>query len=101
MEPAFELIEAIEGLDLNVGEIVPASRMEECSAEVEAPFVRAKVGGSDAFIVTAALKLPFSRGSILSKFPYNSYNLRNRRRDEFLVAVAGPISNAVDRKSVV
>ena len=25
--------------------------------------------------------------------PYNPYNLRNRRRDEFLVAVAGPISN--------
>ena len=52
VEPAFELIEAIEGLDLNVGEVVPASRVEECSSQAEAErcFVRAKVGGSDAFI---------------------------------------------------
>ena len=82
VEPAFELIEAIEGLDLNVGEIVPASRVEECSSQAEAEryFVRAKVGGSDAFIVTAALKLPFSRGSILSKSEKDMFEQRYPRR---------------------
>ena len=68
VEPAFELTEAVEGIDMQPGEVVPASKLDELSTgDAKGVFARAKVAGADAFVVTAALKLPFSRGSVLSK----------------------------------
>ncbi|MBQ7262176.1 MAG: DNA-directed RNA polymerase subunit beta', partial [Synergistaceae bacterium] len=68
VEPAFELTEAVEGIDMQLGEVVPASKLDELSTgDAKGVFARAKVAGADAFVVTAALKLPFSRGSVLSK----------------------------------
>ncbi|MBR1671380.1 MAG: DNA-directed RNA polymerase subunit beta', partial [Fretibacterium sp.] len=65
VEPAFTLTDPVEGLDLKQGEAIPASKMEEI--EDKGSFIRAKAGGSEAFIVTAVAHLPFARGDILSK----------------------------------
>ena len=69
VEPAFELTEEIEGLPLKVGDIVPLSQAEEHRESAGAPeaFRRAHISNSEAFVVTAALKLPFTKGSIVSK----------------------------------
>ena len=69
VEPAFELTEEIEGLPLKVEDIVPLSQAEEHRESAGAPeaFRRAHISNSEAFVVTAALKLPFTKGSIVSK----------------------------------
>ena len=66
---AEELTEEIEGLPLKVGDIVPLSQAEEHRESAGAPeaFRRAHISNSEAFVVTAALKLPFTKGSIVSK----------------------------------
>ena len=55
VEPAFILSEDSEELDLEAGAIVPLSQADENAT-------RAKVGNSEAFIVTAAVKLPYVKG---------------------------------------
>ena len=66
VEPAFELAEEIEGLARKAGDVLSLSETEAYPEEKEA-FRRARIAGSEAFIVTAALKLPFTKGSIVSK----------------------------------
>ena len=60
VEPAFILSEDDEELGLDAGAIVPASKADDDAT-------RAKVGNSDAFIVTGAVKLPYVKGQILSR----------------------------------
>ena len=60
VEPAFVLSEPLEDLGLEPGAVVPASVADENAK-------RAKVGNSDAFIVTSAVKLPYVKGQILSR----------------------------------
>ncbi|MDR2529833.1 MAG: DNA-directed RNA polymerase subunit beta', partial [Synergistaceae bacterium] len=66
VEPAFELLREVEGLLLKKGDLAPESEMERYPGN-EKLFGRASISNSDAFIVTAALKLPFSKGNIISK----------------------------------
>ncbi len=60
VEPAFILSEDSEELDLEAGAIVPVSKADDNAT-------RAKVGSSEAFIVTSAVKLPYVKGQILSR----------------------------------
>ncbi|MDY6429441.1 MAG: DNA-directed RNA polymerase subunit beta' [Synergistales bacterium] len=60
VEPAFVLSEDDDELGLDAGAIVPASQADDDAK-------RAKVGNSDAFIVTGAVKLPYVKGQILSR----------------------------------
>ncbi len=72
VEPAFELAAEVEGLNFKVGDIVPMSVVEEHPAAGEA-FRRARVSNNEAFIVTAALKLPFAKGNIISKSEFDLF----------------------------
>jgi len=71
VEPAFELIEPVEGLLLEAGAVVPESEVERIASRPEFKkkelFKRAAVANNEAFVVTAALKLPFAKGNIISK----------------------------------
>ncbi len=69
VEPAFELLEEAEGLNLKAGDVVSASEKERLGAQTENEnlFKRATIANNEAFIVTAALKLPFAKGNIISK----------------------------------
>ncbi|MDR2175256.1 MAG: DNA-directed RNA polymerase subunit beta' [Synergistaceae bacterium] len=69
VEPAFELLEDAEDLPLEKNGIVSESEKQRLAEQYggEPPFGRALINGSEAFIVTAALKLPFAKGNILSK----------------------------------
>ena len=60
VEPAFVLSVDNEELGVSAGTIVPASKADDDAK-------RAKVGNSDAFIVTGAVKLPYVKGQILSR----------------------------------
>ncbi|MBR0251516.1 MAG: DNA-directed RNA polymerase subunit beta' [Synergistaceae bacterium] len=59
-EPAFILSEDSEELGLNAGTIVPESKADD-NAE------RAKIGNNDAFIVTGVIKIPYTKGKVLSR----------------------------------
>lgn len=59
-EPAFILSEASEELGLEAGAIVPLSKADD-NAE------RAKIGNNEAFIVTDVIKLPYTKGKVLSR----------------------------------
>lgn len=69
VEPAFELLEEIEGVPLKAGDVLSASDREEIAEQHDAKelFKRSLIGNNEAFIVTAALKLPFAKGNIISK----------------------------------
>ena len=60
VEPAFVLSEANDELGLEAGAIVPVSQADDDAK-------RAKIGSSDAFIVTSAVKLPYAKGEVLSR----------------------------------
>ena len=60
VEPAFILSEDNEELGLSAGAFVPMSKAGEDDE-------RAKIGNNDAFIVTAAVKLPYKKGAVLSR----------------------------------
>lgn len=64
VEPAFRLSEASEDLGLEAGAIVPVSKADE-NAE------RVHNGNNDMFIVTNAVKLPYSKGEVLSRSELN------------------------------
>ena len=60
VEPAFTLKNANEELGLAAGAVVPASKAGDDDT-------RLKIGSSEAFIVTFAAKLPYKKGSVLSR----------------------------------
>ncbi|MDR2136800.1 MAG: DNA-directed RNA polymerase subunit beta', partial [Synergistaceae bacterium] len=81
VEPAFELLRETEGILLKVGDVVSESEMtrllsqlddveksrEKSQEEQKDLFSRVSVSNNEAYIVTAALKLPFAKGNIISK----------------------------------
>ncbi|MDR1378239.1 MAG: DNA-directed RNA polymerase subunit beta' [Synergistaceae bacterium] len=89
VEPAFELLREAEGISLKVGNVISESEMtrlldradgleeskEELKEELKKEskedekdlFKRASISHNVAYIVTAALKLPFVKGNIISK----------------------------------
>ncbi|MDR1048446.1 MAG: DNA-directed RNA polymerase subunit beta', partial [Synergistaceae bacterium] len=71
VEPAFEVTEKTETPpSLKAGGIVAQSETERLLEDTKAReevFKRFHVGNNEAFLVTAALKLPFVKGDILSK----------------------------------
>ncbi|MDR1375875.1 MAG: DNA-directed RNA polymerase subunit beta', partial [Synergistaceae bacterium] len=73
VEPAFELLEETEDLPIKAGDVVPESEMERLLGQDENRkdddplFKRASISNNEAFVVTAALKLPFAKGNIISK----------------------------------
>ncbi|MDR2179770.1 MAG: DNA-directed RNA polymerase subunit beta' [Synergistaceae bacterium] len=82
VEPAYELLEdaenadvrSVENFSLKAGDIVSESEMTRLSGQggkkgkqALFKFKRATVSNNEAFIVTAALKLPFAKGNIISK----------------------------------
>ncbi len=69
IEPAFELISAIEELDVAPGTVVSRSEMDRIcdKSDVGDAFTRALISNNEAFIVTSSLTLPFSKGYIASK----------------------------------
>ncbi len=62
-EPAFILSEPDENSEMEIGTIIPASKVETTPGT----FIRAKSGTNEAFIVTGVNKLPFSKGEVLSR----------------------------------
>ncbi|MBQ7217226.1 MAG: DNA-directed RNA polymerase subunit beta' [Synergistaceae bacterium] len=60
VEPAYTLAEANEELGLEAGAVVPASKAGEDDQ-------RLRIGNNDGFIVTFAAKLPYKKGSVLSR----------------------------------
>ncbi len=74
-EPAFILVEpADEDSEYKAGMLFPASKVDDRIGE----FVRAKTatGNNEAFIVTDAVKLPFSKGAVLSRTELTEYERR-------------------------
>ena len=61
VEPAFLLLEDAEDLGLQAGAVIPVSKAAGLKVE------RAKVGNDEAFIVVAAVKLPYRKGEVLSR----------------------------------
>ena len=59
-EPAFVLSKDSESLGLEAGAVVPQSKADDDA-------VRAKIGSNEAFIVTGAVKAPYSKGEVLSR----------------------------------
>ena len=92
VEPAFELLEEIEGLARKAGDVLSLSETEAYPEEKEA-FRRARIAGSEAFIVTAALKLPFTKGSIVSRSELELFQQKYPGRFTSV--------RSLDRKSVV
>ena len=78
-EPAFALTEEVEGLDMKVGDVIPVSKVDEYIelAGGNDVFERAKINGSDAFIVTGAIasRMPFAKNDVISESEYNTYKL--------------------------
>ncbi|MDR1874670.1 MAG: DNA-directed RNA polymerase subunit beta' [Synergistaceae bacterium] len=70
VEPAFELVEELDDSPLKMGSVVAASELDRLpgrSGESRDLFRRCIVAGNEMFIVTAALRLPFTKGNIISK----------------------------------
>ena len=76
VETAFTLKSVPEGAMHREGDVVPASEAERLAGRYgdSVETARAYIGNSEAFIVTAAVHLPFSRGDILSESECRSYN---------------------------
>ncbi|MBQ7219958.1 MAG: DNA-directed RNA polymerase subunit beta' [Synergistaceae bacterium] len=69
VEPAFVLSEDSEELGLKAGAFIPASKAGDDDE-------RAKIGNSEAFIVTAAVKLPYKKGAVLSRSELSEFESR-------------------------
>ena len=80
VEPAFELTEAVEALLLEAGAVVSESEMERMVSKEgnvdKKIFKRSTISNNEAFIVTAALKLPFAKGNIVSKGELELFQLK-------------------------
>jgi len=76
VETAFKLVAAPEGSLFSDGDIVSASEIERLKDRFGGAFERerALIGNAEAFIVTAAVHLPFSKGDMLSESECKSYN---------------------------
>ena len=77
VETAFKLVSAPEGSLFSDGDIVSASeieRMKERFGDDAFEKERAYIGNAEAFIVTAAVHLPFAKGDMLSDNECRSYN---------------------------
>ncbi|MBQ9564873.1 MAG: DNA-directed RNA polymerase subunit beta' [Synergistaceae bacterium] len=83
-EEAFSLKEAVEGLDMKAGTVVPESEVNGYINQTEgrATFQRAKTGNAEAFVVTAVASLPFKKGDVLSKGELGFFQERCNREGE-------------------
>ncbi|MGI6784637.1 MAG: DNA-directed RNA polymerase subunit beta' [Aminivibrio sp.] len=75
-EPAFTLMTAPEDPSCMPGSVVAASELERLKEAYGDSFEaeRAMAGAQEAFIVTAAARLPFSKGDILSDTEFRLYS---------------------------
>ncbi|MDR1978891.1 MAG: DNA-directed RNA polymerase subunit beta' [Synergistaceae bacterium] len=73
VEPAFELLAEVEDFSIKAGDVVSETEMARLLGQYGDRgdggelFKRAFISNNEAFIVTAALKLPFVKGNIISK----------------------------------
>ncbi len=78
VETAFTLVTAPEGSMYSSGDIVSASEVERLRTrlKVDVETERAFIGNHEAFIVTAAVHLPFAKGDTLSESEFKLYSQR-------------------------
>src|SRR5690606_1171132 len=75
VEPAFEFVTVPEGLEFTPGDVASASeldRLEKLGLEFETK--RAIVNNQETFVVTAAAKLPFAKGDIVSSTEFQMFH---------------------------
>ena len=81
VEPAFEFMNEVSGLHFKAGDIIGASeleRLEDLHGKLSVE--RARINNQDSFIVTAAARLPFSKGDIISLSEYQVFNEKYAKR---------------------
>ncbi len=75
IEPAFSIKSAPEGLNYNEEDVISQTefiRLKDLGMEIEAE--RALVGKQEAFLVTAAAHLPFSKGDVISTSEFQLFH---------------------------
>lgn len=74
VEPAFEFVSDPENLDYKSGDVISVSEVERLQKlDLQFDVKRAIVNNQEAFIVTAAAKLPFVKGDVVSKTEFQMF----------------------------
>ena len=76
VEPAFELLEDVEGIERKQGDVVSMALRDEISEQAKRDdlFRRASISNGEAFIVTGSMKLPFAKGDIISRSEFELFH---------------------------
>ena len=81
VEPAFEFTDEVPGLQFKPGDIVSASELERLEdLHGKLPVERVKVNNQDSYVVTAAARLPFAKGDVISLSEYQLFNEKYVKR---------------------
>jgi DNA-directed RNA polymerase subunit beta' len=75
VEPAFEFVSVPENLDFVPGDVISASEIERLQKlELNFDVKRAVVNNQETFVVTAAAKLPFTKGDVVSATEFQMFH---------------------------